>query len=114
MQVLYLGVWCRPFSEYWAVPTDNREFLLFRQRRTPDLHAPIAQCSAAINHLITNAVLNISSDIMIILIPMPIFLQSRIALRKKMVLMGVFALGGFTVRCGPVFACMDWEVLTRA
>ncbi|KND91021.1 hypothetical protein TOPH_04420 [Tolypocladium ophioglossoides CBS 100239] len=79
MEILYLGVWCRPFSQYWAVPPDN------------------PQCSAATNHLITNAVLNISSDLMIILIPMPIFLQSRIALRKKMVLIGVFALGGFTI-----------------
>ena len=20
MEILYLGVWCRPFTEYWAVP----------------------------------------------------------------------------------------------
>ncbi|KAJ6442495.1 acetamidase [Purpureocillium lavendulum] len=79
MEVLYLGVWCRPFSQYWAVPPDN------------------PQCSAATNHLITNAVLNISSDLMIIMIPMPIFLQSRISLKKKIVLCTVFALGGFTI-----------------
>lgn len=23
MEVFYLGVWCRPFSEYWAVPPGN-------------------------------------------------------------------------------------------
>lgn len=23
MEILYLGVWCRPFHEYWAVPTDS-------------------------------------------------------------------------------------------
>lgn len=23
MEILYLGVWCRPFYKYWAVPTDN-------------------------------------------------------------------------------------------
>ncbi|KAI1848303.1 hypothetical protein JX265_013829 [Neoarthrinium moseri] len=79
MEVLYLGVWCRPFSEYWAVPTAN------------------AQCSAATNHLITNAVLNISSDIMIILIPMPIFLQAKLPAKKKAILVGVFALGVFTI-----------------
>jgi hypothetical protein len=55
------------------------------------------QCSAATNHLITNTVFNISTDIMIILIPMPIFLRSQINLRKKAVLCGVFALGTFTV-----------------
>jgi hypothetical protein len=79
MEILYLGVWCRPFSQYWAVPPDN------------------VQCSAATNHLITNAVFNISTDIMIILIPMPIFVQSRITLQRKLILCSVFALGGFTV-----------------
>ncbi|KID96544.1 UbiD family decarboxylase, partial [Metarhizium majus ARSEF 297] len=74
MEILYLGVWCRPFSQYWAVPPDSTT-----------------------NHLITNAVLNISSDMMIILIPMPIFLQSRLKWRKKLILVGVFALGGFTI-----------------
>jgi hypothetical protein len=57
----------------------------------------IAQCSAATNHLITNAVINITSDIMIILIPMPIFLKSQLPLKRKAVLIGVFALGAFTV-----------------
>lgn len=47
--------------------------------------------------MITNAVLNISSDIMIILIPMPVFLQSQLALKRKMILCGVFALGAFSV-----------------
>ena len=81
MEILYLGVWCRPFAEYWAVPPNN------------------VQCSAATNHLITNAVLNISSDIMIILIPMPIFLKAQLPLKKKAILCCVFAVGGFTV-CG--------------
>ncbi|KAF5578880.1 integral membrane protein PTH11 [Fusarium pseudocircinatum] len=79
MEVLYLGVWCRPFNQYWAVPPDN------------------AQCSAARNHLITNAITNITSDIMIILIPMPILLKSQLPLKRKAVLVGVFALGAFTI-----------------
>ncbi|KAI4157472.1 MAG: hypothetical protein L6R39_000657 [Caloplaca ligustica] len=24
-QILYLGVWCRPFQQYWQVPVDNCE-----------------------------------------------------------------------------------------
>lgn len=31
MEVLYLGVWCRPFDQYWAVPPENRTM-------TPYLH----------------------------------------------------------------------------
>jgi hypothetical protein len=26
MEVLYLGVWCRPFSQYWAVPPNSSEW----------------------------------------------------------------------------------------
>ncbi|KAI1123130.1 hypothetical protein F5Y10DRAFT_58407 [Nemania abortiva] len=79
MEILYFAVWCRPFHEYWAVPTDN------------------IQCSAATNHLITNAILNISSDLFIIVIPMPVFLQINIAPKKKAILCAVFALGLFTI-----------------
>ncbi|KAF2707660.1 hypothetical protein K504DRAFT_340924, partial [Pleomassaria siparia CBS 279.74] len=79
METLYLGVWCRPFSQYWAVPTNS------------------VQCSAARNHLITNAVLNISSDMMIIVIPIPILLQARLPKKNKAALMGVFLLGIFTI-----------------
>ncbi|ROT40449.1 hypothetical protein SODALDRAFT_330164 [Sodiomyces alkalinus F11] len=81
MEALYLAVWCRPFHQYWAVPPDN------------------VQCSAATNHLITNTVLNISSDILIILIPMPVLLQSQIPRKRKLILCGVFALGMFTILC---------------
>ncbi|KKA27646.1 hypothetical protein TD95_001232 [Thielaviopsis punctulata] len=79
MEVLYFGVWCRPFNQYWAVPPQN------------------AQCSTAMHHLITNAVFNISSDIIMIMIPMPIFIQSQIPLKQKAVLCSVFALGIFTI-----------------
>ncbi|KAJ4308118.1 hypothetical protein N0V84_012287 [Fusarium piperis] len=79
MEILYLGVWCRPFHQFWAVPPKN------------------TQCATQTNHLIVNTVLNISSDIMIILIPMPIFLKSQLPLKRKLVLIGVFALGAFTI-----------------
>ncbi|KAJ1325871.1 hypothetical protein MN608_09070 [Microdochium nivale] len=79
MEILYLGVWCRPFNQYWAVPPDN------------------IQCSAATNHLITNLVLNVSSDIMIMLIPMPILLKSSLPLKKKLMLSAIFLLGCFTI-----------------
>jgi hypothetical protein len=28
MEVLYLGVWCRPFSQYWALPTNSSKQIL--------------------------------------------------------------------------------------
>ena len=46
-------------------------------------------------------VFNISSDIMIIAIPMPVFLSSTLPGRRKAVLCGVFAVGTFTVSPRP-------------
>lgn len=80
MEILYLGVWCRPIQQYWAVPTHS------------------TQCSAATNHLITNAVLNISSDLMIISIPIPLLFKVRLPRKNKAVLCGMFLIGTFTVR----------------
>ncbi|PVI01411.1 hypothetical protein DM02DRAFT_349108 [Periconia macrospinosa] len=79
MEILYLGVWCRPFNQYWAVPPASK------------------QCSAATNHLITNAVLNISSDLMIIAIPMPLLFKVRLPLKNKLILCGIFMIGTFTI-----------------
>ncbi|KAI1342733.1 hypothetical protein F5Y15DRAFT_370627 [Xylariaceae sp. FL0016] len=79
MQILFFGAWCRPFNHYWMVP------------------APSINCSAETNHMITNAIFNISTDLMIIFIPMPVFLQAQLPMKRKAVLMGVFALGFFTI-----------------
>ncbi|KAF4549643.1 Hypothetical protein D9617_20g026990 [Elsinoe fawcettii] len=79
MEILYLGVWCRPITNYWAVPTPN------------------IQCSAATNHLITNAVVNLSSDVLLLCIALPIFLKTQMAPRKKAAVCIVFGLGIFTI-----------------
>jgi len=79
MEILYLGVWCRPFHNYWAVPTDN------------------IQCSAATHHLITNAVFNISQDLLLLAIALPMFIRTQMPTRKKVALIGVFSLGIFVI-----------------
>jgi hypothetical protein len=33
MEILYFGVWCRPFDQYWAVPVANRELNLADQNK---------------------------------------------------------------------------------
>lgn len=66
------------------------------------------QCSAATNHLITNAVLNITSDVMIILIPMPVFLAVKLPIKRKAILVGVFALGIFTVCISDCFVIIEY------
>ena len=47
--------------------------------------------------MITNAVFNLSSDIMIIALPMPVLIGSQLPLKRKLTLCGVFALGIFTI-----------------
>ena len=79
MDILYFGVWCQPFHNYWAVPTPN------------------PQCDAATHHLITNAVFNLSSDCAMLAIGLPMFVRIKLPLRKKIPIVGIFSLGIFTI-----------------
>jgi hypothetical protein len=79
MEILYFGVWCRPFHNYWAVPTPN------------------PQCDAATNHLITNAVFNISSDLVMLAIGFTMAIKSRLPWKRRIIVHAIFALGIFVV-----------------
>jgi hypothetical protein len=79
MEILYLGVWCRPFSNYWALPTPN------------------TQCNAATNHLITNAVLNLSSDLIMLAIGCSLFIRNNLPWSRKLILAGIFGVGVFVI-----------------
>ncbi|KAF2186331.1 hypothetical protein K469DRAFT_706991 [Zopfia rhizophila CBS 207.26] len=79
MEVLYFVAWCRPFHQYWAVPTTS------------------SQCNALINHRITNAVFNISSDLIMLCIALPMFIRSLLPLKRKLILCCVFSLGVFVI-----------------
>ncbi|BAE63811.1 unnamed protein product [Aspergillus oryzae RIB40] len=84
IEVLFLGVWCRPISHYW------------------ELEAEDFQCSTYFNHLITTTVLNISSDLMMLCIPLPLFIRSHLPLKQKVAVCAVFSLGGIVV-CEPQY-----------
>ncbi|KAF2871506.1 hypothetical protein BDV95DRAFT_467220, partial [Massariosphaeria phaeospora] len=79
MEILYFAAWCRPFHQYWAVPTSS------------------FQCNALINHRITNAVFNLSSDIIMLFIALPMFIRSLLPLKRKLVLCCIFSLGLFVI-----------------
>jgi hypothetical protein len=79
MEILYFAVWCRPFHNYWAVPTPN------------------IQCSAATDHLITNAVFNISSDLIMLVIGFSLFIRSTLPFDRKLIMACIFGLGIFVV-----------------
>ena len=79
MDSLYFGYWCQPFSNYFAVPTPNK------------------QCDAATNHLIMNAVFNLTSDCAMLVVGLPMFLRLTLPWKKKIPLIGIFSLGIFTI-----------------
>lgn len=78
---LYYGYWCRPFSAFWQTPT------------------PEIQCATQTNHLIVNLTFNLTSDLLIIFIPLPMFIKAHLELKKKLLLIFPFSLGFFTMVC---------------
>ncbi|KAJ9653969.1 hypothetical protein H2201_009066 [Coniosporium apollinis] len=81
---LALFLSCRPFHHYWAVP------------------APEPQCSTYSHYLLTNAVLNISSDICMLLVGLPLIFTVQLALPQKIVLGIIFGMGIFVVAASVV------------
>lgn len=79
IQVTYYAVYCRPFSQYWALPVSN------------------PQCATYQHYSITQAVFNISSDAFMFAIPIPLIVKARLPQRRKMLLLMVMSLGLFTI-----------------
>ncbi|KAB8203433.1 hypothetical protein BDV34DRAFT_132614 [Aspergillus parasiticus] len=80
VEIFYYGVWCRPFSNYFAVKADNDP-----------------QCEGAQHHLIMSYAFNLSSDLAMLCIPIPVFLSLQLLWKKKLALLCVFSLGIFVV-----------------
>jgi hypothetical protein len=60
----------------------------------------IVQCATATHHLITNFTFNLTSDLLILSIPLPLLLQSStLPVTKKLALTILFSLGLFIMAC---------------
>jgi hypothetical protein len=79
IMVTYYGVYCRPFSQYWAMPVKD------------------LQCATYQNYSITQAVFNISSDAAMLAIPVPLLIKAQMQMRKKLLLICIMSLGVFTI-----------------
>ncbi|KAK5140574.1 hypothetical protein LTR04_002935 [Oleoguttula sp. CCFEE 6159] len=75
IEICYFAVWCRPFSQYWAMPVQD------------------PQCATYVHYDYMQVVFNISSDAMMLAIPIPLIWKAQVPLRRKVVLLGVFSLG---------------------
>ena len=51
-----------------------------------------AECTTFVHYAIVNAVFNISSDIVMILIPLPLLITSRLPMRQKAAVCSVFCM----------------------
>lgn len=101
IMVAFLGIWCRPLTEYVALNPAN------------------PQCQTAANHMISVAVCNIATDLMILFVTVPLFVNTRLPLRKKMTVVFLFSLGIITIavtavhRIGAIYSTsMDFWVWT--
>lgn len=79
IEILYFFVLCYPFDQYWALPVRN------------------AQCATYHNYSIVQMVFNISSDIGLILTPLPMVWVAQLPVKRKLILTLVFGLASFTV-----------------
>ncbi|KAH8807717.1 hypothetical protein F5884DRAFT_345758 [Xylogone sp. PMI_703] len=70
---------CRPFSGYWSVPAIND------------------QCWSYYNFEIVEATFNISADLMVLLVAIPLLMKLRVPIQQKGILIGVFGMGLFVI-----------------
>lgn len=90
IQITFFGVWCRPFSQYWALPPDN------------------PQCSHYGHYCITILIFNTTTDILMFLIPIPLIWKAQMKLKKKLMLCAVFSLGLFNVVAAVLNKTYNW------
>lgn len=77
--ILFVFVFCWPTSQYWSVVQTNE------------------QCGTYRNYFIVHTILNTSSDIMILCIPVSFLRKSGLSGIDKLLVGGVFSLGGFVI-----------------
>lgn len=70
---------CRPFTGYWAMPPPN------------------PQCTTLQNYAIVQACFNISSDVLMLLIPLPLVTRLVVPWRQKAILLVIFSMGIFVI-----------------
>ncbi len=70
---------CRPFSGYWGMPP------------------PDPQCTTLEHYAIVQGCFNISSDALMLFIPLPLVLKMTMPWKQKIVLVFLFSLGPFVI-----------------
>lgn len=77
---LALFLECRPFHTYWQI------------NPTPDLN-----CTVYWTYIAVQMAFNVSSDIAMLFIPLPMVLGVKVPIKQKVILLGLFSLGLFVI-----------------
>ncbi|KAK2037043.1 hypothetical protein LZ31DRAFT_571056 [Colletotrichum somersetense] len=79
--VAFYGGWCRPFSDYMELKPGN------------------AQCLTWTSYNILQITMNLSTDLILLLIPVTLIIKLRMKIGKKLLLICVFSMGVFVMLC---------------
>ena len=79
IEIPYFFILCRPFAEYWALPVKS------------------PQCASYFYYCIIQMVFNISSDLLMLAIPLPFVINAKVPPLKRAVLVAIFSLGIFII-----------------
>ncbi|KAI4174843.1 MAG: hypothetical protein LQ346_008174 [Caloplaca aetnensis] len=70
---------CRPFSGYWSVP------------------AVTTQCWSYFNYEVVEGCFNITADLCLLFVGLPLLFKARVPLQQKLILMTIFGMGIFVI-----------------
>lgn len=88
---------CRKPSDAW-----NSDAYFAQFDTTPDLKAPKTQCYDPTILFMFTAALNLFSDVVILIIPLPTLLGLSVPLRQKLALIGIFSVGMLAIAASSV------------
>lgn len=71
---------CTPFNMYWQIAPP-----------------PSLNCMVLYDYMIVQATFNISSDLFMLLIPLPLIIGVSVPIKQKLVLLIVFSMGSFVI-----------------
>ncbi|PHH78761.1 hypothetical protein CDD80_6312 [Ophiocordyceps camponoti-rufipedis] len=93
---MFLFYWCRPTYEYWAVPVRISECCDVEKKGWIWLTGQV-QCATYYHHMIFATACNISSDLLLLFIPIPIIIKTRLPAKRKAILCLILGLGVFNI-----------------
>jgi len=83
---------CTPFNHYWIV-VPNPGQSTHQEYETPQVTLGIGACSKGISQLIIFSTLNIFTDLILIILPLPQLLRVKRPLMEKIRLVALFTVG---------------------